>query len=200
MYSSVSKLSPFIWGGVAMLKWRNYRNRQVARTVGYFLCFFLKGRRSLRNAGGKKIRHVFCHENQRARSRATISAFNLMNGKQSCGGKMRGQDRQKRKRKSAWEQQELKQALQLSKIEAWRDDLRLAGTNRSAKLCSSTPTLSCSCCPRSANSKSSRRRSISCVEARALLELGPSFCWGPALEGPTSPSSLFFDAGQGRRD
>ena len=57
-----------------------------------------------------------------------------MTGKQSCGGKMRGQDRQKRKRKSAWEQQELKQALQLSKIEAWRDDLRLAGTARSAIL------------------------------------------------------------------
>ena len=47
---------------------------------------------------------------------------------------MRGQDRQKRKRKSAWEQQELEQALQLSKIEAWRDDLRLAGTARSAIL------------------------------------------------------------------
>ena len=31
-----------------------------------------------------------------------------------------------------------------------------------------------------------------CVEARALLEPGPSFCWGPALEGSTSPSSWFF--------
>ena len=37
---------------------------------------------------------------------------------------------------------------------------------------------------------------IGCVEARALLEPGPSFCWGPALEGPTSPSSSLFDAGQ----
>ena len=33
---------------------------------------------------------------------------------------------------------------------------------------------------------------IGCVEARALLEPGPSFCWGPALEGSTSPSSWFF--------
>ena len=35
---------------------------------------------------------------------------------------------------------------------------------------------------------------IGCVEARALLEPGPSFCWGPALKGSTSPSSSFFYA------
>ena len=52
-------------------------------------------------------------------------------------------------------------------------------------------------CPRSADSKSSRHMGIGCVEARALLEPGPSFCWGPALEGSTSPaSSLFFTPGK----
>ena len=51
------------------------------------------------------------------------------------------------------------------------------------------PTLGCSCSPRSANSKRSQFRGMGCVKAIALLEPGPSFCWGPALEGPTSPSS-----------
>ena len=51
------------------------------------------------------------------------------------------------------------------------------------------PTLGCSCSPRSANSKRSQCRGMGCVKAIALLEPGPSFCWGPALEGPTSPSS-----------
>ena len=55
--------------------------------------------------------------------------------------------------------------------------------------CSSMPTLGCSCSPRSADSKRSQCRGMGCVKAIALLEPGPSFCWGPALEGPTSPSS-----------
>ena len=88
-----------------------------------------------------------------------------------------------------WEQKELMQALWLSKIEAQRDGLRRTGILPGPQSCSSTPTLDCSCCPRSANSRSIQCRGIGCIEARVLLEPGPSFCWGPALEGPTSPSS-----------
>ena len=36
---------------------------------------------------------------------------------------------------------------------------------------------------------------IGFVEARTLLEPGSSFCWGPALEVSTSPSSLFYMLG-----
>ena len=55
-------------------------------------------------------------------------------------------------------------------------------------------TLGYGCCPRSADSKSSWHMGMGCVEARALLEPGPSFCWDPALKGSTSPSSSFFYA------
>jgi len=43
-----------------------------------------------------------------------------------------------------------------------------------------------------ARDKSSPGVGIGCVEARGLLELlapGASFCWGPALQGSTAPSS-----------
>ena len=81
------------------------------------------------------------------------------------------------------------QALRLYKIEARYDDPRRAGTARSAILFVNADSFGCSCSPRSANSKRSQCRGMGCVKAIALLEPGPSFCWGPALEGPTSPSS-----------